>query len=188
MYPFAIYFGLNYFSPSSIALFLFVILSLRLILLREKLTTMPWLLPATLLGIVAILFSVFSDSTMGFKLYPVAVNLTMLLVFFYSYLKPPTVIESLARLTEKNFSEHAVVYTTKVTLAWCVFFLINGLISVYTATKTSLEIWMFYNGFLSYIFIGLFMAIEYLIRRQVKKTNLKSHQPLVTQDKSNHHG
>ena len=112
-----------------------------------------------------------------------------LILWLYSYLKPPTVIESLARLTEKNFSEHAVAYTSKVTFAWCLFFLINGLISVYTATQTSLEIWMLYNGFLSYIFIGLFMAIEYLIRRKVKKSHLKSHQPLLTQDKSNrHHG
>lgn len=171
MYPFAIYFGLKYFSPTNLAFFLLVALLIRILLLRRQLEKMPWLLPTTLLGMLAIAFSSLAETSMGFKLYPLAVNFSMLAVFGYSYLKPPTVIESLARLTEKHFPDQAVIYTQKVTLVWCAFFIINGLFSLYTALFLSLDAWLLYNGFLSYVFMGLLMGVEYLVRIKVKKSH-----------------
>lgn len=169
LYPFAIYFGLHYFSHSHLVFFILALLLARVAMLKDSLKKMPWVLPASVLGAIAVSFSFFFDSLIGFKLYPLMVNIAMLSVFYYSYLKPPTVIETFARLTEKNFPEQAVNYTEKVTLAWCVFFSINGCISLYTALYTSLDMWVLYNGLLSYLGIASFMGIEYLIRRNVKK-------------------
>ena len=169
LYPFAIYFGLNYFSPAKLAVFLLVVILVRIALMKSSLQKMPWLLPATILGAIAILYSFITDSPMGFKLYPLAVNFSMLLVFSYSYFKPPTVIETFARLSEKGFSDQAISYTAKATLVWCLFFIVNALISLYTALYTSLDTWMIYNGFLSYIFMATLMGGEYLVRIQVKK-------------------
>lgn len=173
LYPFAIYFGLNYFSPSLLAVLLLVLLSIRLLLVKKTLTKMPWLLPASLLGALAIVYSLVSDSTIGFKLYPIMVNLAMLGVFSYSLFRPPCIIETFARLTDKNLSEQGVQYTIKVTYLWCLFFILNGLVSLYTAFFSSLDIWLLYNGLVAYLLMALIMAIEYLVRIQVKKTHAK---------------
>ena len=177
MYPFAVYIGLNNLSHSALALILIALVLMRVFLARSNLKKLPWLVPASFLGVAAIGVSALTDSTIGFKLYPLAVNFAMLMVFAYSYIKPPTVIETFARLTEKNISSQAIKYTANVTLVWCLFFTANGLVSLYTALFTPLDIWMIYNGFISYILMALLMLVEYLVRLKVKK----KHQLLSAQ-------
>lgn len=172
MYPFAVYIGLNNLQPGYLAIVLVAFVLLRIFLVRSNLKKLPWLLPASVLGIVAILASAFTDSTIGFKLYPLAINLAMLMVFAFSYFKPPTVIETFARLSEKKLPPSAIKYTAKVTLVWCLFFIINGLVSLYTAVFMSLDSWMIYNGFISYVLMGILMLVEYLVRLKVKKQQL----------------
>jgi len=169
LYPFAVYLGLNYVSPFWLALGLLALLLSRLVMLRGVLNKMPWLLPATALGGLAIVTSLFTDSDIGFKLYPLMVNFAMLAVFAYSYLKPPTVIETFARLQDPNLPEHAVNYTRKVTLVWCGFFIINASISLYTALYSSFKVWTIYNGFIAYILIGSLCAVEFVIRLFVQR-------------------
>jgi uncharacterized membrane protein len=169
LYPFVVYVGLNHFSPFYLALILLALLFVRLLAMRHKLTKMPWLLPATLMGGIVLFVTMLSDSYLGFKLYPLMMNFVMFSVFFYSYIKQPTVIETFARITEPDLSPQGVRYINRVTLVWCLFFILNGGISLYTALFTSLEIWTLYNGLLSYIFMALLMAIEFAIRVVVKK-------------------
>ncbi|MGB1263382.1 MAG: hypothetical protein ACPG52_10760 [Cognaticolwellia sp.] len=169
MYPFAVYIGLNNIAPSYLAMIMIAFVLVRVFLVRSRLSKLPWLIPASVLGIVAIGFSALTDTSIGFKLYPLAINFAMLMVFAYSYIKPPTVIESFARLSEKNISPQAIQYTAKVTLVWCLFFIVNGLTSLYTALFMSLDAWMIYNGLLSYILMGTLMLVEYLVRLKVKK-------------------
>ncbi|QUM76038.1 hypothetical protein HWV00_07280 [Moritella sp. 24] len=173
LYPFAVYFGLNYVSPFWLALGLLVLLLSRLVMLRGVLDKMPWLLPATALGGLAITASLFSDSDIGFKLYPLMVNFAMFAVFAYSYLKPPTVIETFARLQDPNLPDHALSYIRKVTLVWCGFFIINASISLYTAVYSSFKVWTLYNGFIAYILIGSLCAIEFVVRLIVQRQHEK---------------
>ncbi|QFI36996.1 hypothetical protein FR932_03715 [Moritella marina ATCC 15381] len=169
LYPFAVYLGLNYVSPFWLALGLLVLLLSRLVMLRGVLNKMPWLLPATALGGLAIVTSLFTDSVIGFKLYPLMVNFAMLAVFAYSYFKPPTVIETFARLQDPNLPDHALGYIRKVTLVWCSFFIINASISLYTALYSSFKIWTLYNGFIAYILIGSLAGIEFIVRLFVQR-------------------
>jgi uncharacterized membrane protein len=169
LYPFAVYYGLHYFPPRLLALILLVLLFLRIVLLKNNLAKMPWVLPATLLGSLALIFSLFTESVIGFKLYPLLVNCSLFVVFAFSFLKPPSIIETFARLKEKNLNKQGVKYTEKVTLIWCVFFLVNGGISLYTALYSELEHWMLYNGFISYVLMGSLFAGEFLVRLKVKK-------------------
>ena len=131
MYPFAVYIGLNNLSPSALALILIALVLMRVFLARSNLKKLPWLVPASLLGVAA----------------------------------------------EKNISAQAIKYTANVTLVWCLFFTANGLVSLYTALFTPLDIWMIYNGFISYILMALLMLVEYLVRLKVKK----KHQLLSAQ-------
>ena len=90
---------------------------------------------------------------------------SFLIVFSYSLLKPPSVIERLARLQEPDLPEEGVIYTKKVTLVWCVFFVFNILASLYTVFYTSTEIWTLYNGLISYVLMGTLFLSELLYRK-----------------------
>jgi uncharacterized membrane protein len=169
MYPFAVYYGLQYLPPRFLALILLALLFLRIALLKNNLAKIPWVVPATLLGSLALVFSLFTQSNIGFKLYPLLVNCSLLMVFSFSLFKPPSVIETFARLKEKNLNKQGIKYTEKVTLLWCVFFVVNGCISLYTALYSELEFWMLYNGFISYVLMGCLFAGEFLVRLKVKK-------------------
>ena len=77
------------------------------------------------------------------------------------------------------FEEKVCKYCKKVTIVWCVFFIINGSISVITAfsdkifanvdEELSVKIWSIYNGGISYILMGLVFIIEFIIRHFVDK-------------------
>jgi uncharacterized membrane protein len=96
------------------------------------------------------------------------VNASMLLLFASSLYAKQSIIERMARLKEPNLPETGVRYTRKVTIVWCVFFTLNGLAALFTAFWTSNEAWLFYNGFLAYVLIGLLVVIEWLVRYRVK--------------------
>lgn len=185
LYPFAVYLGLNYVSPVWLALGLLVLLLSRLVILRGVLNKMPWLLPATAFGGLAIATSLFTDSDIGFKLYPLMVNVAMLAVFSYSYFKPPTVIETFARLQDPNLPDHALSYIRKVTLVWCGFFIINASISLYTALYCTFKVWTLYNGFIAYILIGSLAGIEFIVRKLVQRRFKQAHNRDVNSANSN---
>ena len=97
----------------------------------------------------------------------------MLLLFAWSVVRPPTIVERIARLREPDLSTDAVIYLRRVTIAWMVFFVCNGAVALYTALQSSLEIWTFYNGFVAYILIGAMFGGEFLTRMRVMRKRAK---------------
>ncbi|NQY50862.1 MAG: hypothetical protein HRT50_17520, partial [Colwellia sp.] len=93
------------------------------------------------------------------------------LIFSYSLVNPPPIIERLARLTQADLPDHAVIYTRTVTKVWLGFFILNGLVACYTALFTSLQTWTIYNGFIAYILMAILFYGEYLVRLRVQKLN-----------------
>jgi uncharacterized membrane protein len=51
-----------------------------------------------------------------------------------------------------------------VTRAWCVFFVANGGIALWTALAASDATWALYNGAIAYVLIGAMLAGEWLLR------------------------
>ncbi|MBJ7538702.1 hypothetical protein [Marinomonas transparens] len=164
-YPFIVYFGLNRFEPSVVLYFLVVLLALRWRI--EKQSSMRKVLIFSALAILVIAY--FIGDLEGLKMYPVTVNLAMLILFSSSLYAKQSIVEKLARLKEPDLPPEAVAYTRKVTQVWCAFFAINGSIAFFTALWTSNETWLFYNGFLAYILIGTLVSGEWLIRYRVKR-------------------
>jgi len=117
------------------------------------------------LSISYVLLLRWSDSELILKLYPAAISVGLLFGFCWSLINPPTIIERLARATAGDLPPEAIVYTRNVTMIWCCFFVFNIAVSVLTALSGSMQLWAFYNGFLSYLLIGLLFSIEYLFRR-----------------------
>ena len=112
--------------------------------------------------------TIVTDSERLLRLYPVAVNLGMALVFGLTLARPPSMIERFARLQEPDLPEQGVRYTRQVTAAWVVFLLVNGAIALYTAVLSSREVWALYNGLIAYGLMGAMFAGEWLVRRWVR--------------------
>ena len=165
LYPFLIYFGLREFQPRILSCILLVIAVLRFVSWKgkdnghQKTINLYWAIAA----LIVILFTVVTGLKIGLYLYPFLVNLALLIFFYSSILNPPTIIEQIARRSNNEITSHVVSYTYKVTFAWCLFFILNGSISIISIFLSE-EWWLFYNGFLSYILIACMFGVEYLCR------------------------
>jgi len=165
LYPLAIGFGEGRIQPRFLAAALLIAGLARFPALSMR-RIAPWWFGALLaLGLLAVAFNV----ALPLKFYPVLVNAALLTIFASSLLSPPTVIERLARLKEPNLSPQACDYVRHVTQVWCVFFALNGTVALITALWASARVWMLYNGFVSYILMGLLFTGEFLVRRRFKR-------------------
>lgn len=123
-----------------------------------------------------------ADSIMFLKFYPVLVNLSLLAFFAFTLWKKPSFAFRMANLGDKTIKRSPVGklverYCDKVTFAWCIFFVVNGTISFATVLCASEKVWSLYNGLISYILIGVFFGVEFIIRKVVQH-NMKSYIPV----------
>jgi uncharacterized membrane protein len=168
-YPFIVFYGLQSFPLSYVGMLLITIALLRLWVVRDSIGKSPLPLALTLVLILVAAYTLLSGSPQGLRFYPVAVNGTFLLVFASSLWVGMPVVERLARLHDPDLPPAAVEYTRKVTVVWCVFFVFNGLIALYTAGYSSFEHWAIYNGGIAYGLISLLFCAEWLVRRRVRR-------------------
>ncbi len=170
IYPLAIYFGVQHFEPRFLALFLLAVLILRLISSNQtnqaiSSSRSKYLIFSAGLALMGVSF--YFNSLESLKLYPVLVNVSLLILFTASLYFPPSMIERLARLQEPDLPKEAVEYTRKVTIVWCLFFIGNGSVAFYTALFSSNEVWTLYNGLISYILMGTLFLVEFAFRKLV---------------------
>lgn len=167
-YPFIVYFGLMKFSPLVVGLALVAFLILRLLLNKSRQTrkSEAWIYLLVLGAVVALLAI---NEMLAIKAYPVLISLSFAAVFAYSLIYPPPIIERFARMMEGELDAQAMNYTRHVTEAWVIFFLVNASISLWTALYADLALWTLYNGFISYLLIGLMFGGEYILRLFVKR-------------------
>lgn len=102
------------------------------------------------------------------KWYPVVINFSIFMIFFVSSFAKETVIQKFAKLVEPDIKPKALEYTRKLTYVWALFTFLNFLISLGTIFLSQ-RTWEIYNGIISYILVGIFFAIEYIIRVRFKK-------------------
>jgi uncharacterized membrane protein len=165
-YPVAVYFSIQYFSARIIAAVLLLLLLVRLRVTAANGTSKQAII---WVGIVFSSFVIWNNDLLTLRFYPVLVSVSLLSVFVVSLFIPPPIIERLARLQHPQLPPEGVVYTRKVTVVWSVFFLLNGCIALYTALWSSFEEWTLYNGLISYVLMGILIAVEYGIRILTQK-------------------
>ena len=78
-------------------------------------------------------------------------------------------IERFARLAEPDLPPEGVIWTKKVTIVWCGFFVVNAVIALGTVLFTSTKIWVLYNGFISYLLMGVLLLGEYFLRKRQQR-------------------
>lgn len=101
--------------------------------------------------------------------YPVVVNAVMLTIFGGSLWSAMPIVERLARIQDPQLPAAAIRYTRRVTQIWCLFFIANGSIALFTALHGDMALWTAWNGMISYLLMGTLMAGEWLVRRRVIK-------------------
>lgn len=167
-WPFVIGFGLAHNSLHWLLPLMALLLLLRLRQTRRK--TGPLRVITQVVAVAGIILCVASLLLKTHQLllfYPVVVNGVMLAVFGGSLWSTMPLVERLARVSEPDLPEKGVRYTRRVTQVWCVFFIINGSIALFTALYGDMALWTAWNGMISYLLMGSLMAGEWLVRRKI---------------------
>ena len=113
-----------------------------------------------------------TGQTLFIKLYPVLMNVIFLFTFGSTLFLPPNICFRFACLAQKNLSQSHISrrvekYCFKVTVIWCVFFILNGAAALYTVFSKSDKMWSIYNGGIAYALMGVLFAVEFLVRMVV---------------------
>ncbi|MGA9573135.1 MAG: hypothetical protein WBS20_04210 [Lysobacterales bacterium] len=165
-YPFIVYFGISILPPSFFGLVLVVLLAFRFgVLLPEERSA---LLPILLVFLGYAIATVIFDSARLLLFYPAMVNFTFFLVFANSLRGGEPLLLRIVRARGVAMSEHTPRYLYWLTMLWAVFFILNGMVSIWTSTL-SMQAWTLYNGLISYFIVAILGAGEWLFRRYYKK-------------------
>ncbi|MCX7078446.1 MAG: hypothetical protein NTV76_03695 [Pseudomonas sp.] len=164
LYPFAVYYGMEHFAPWQFGLLLGSLWLARALTGERR----PGSLWVAVAAIAFCLLLALLDSPLLLRWYPVLISSFMLALFGLSLKYGPPVVERLARLSEPDLPDKVIRYTRQVTIAWCVFFLCNGLLAAALTLWAPLSWWTLYNGLISYGLMGLLFAIEWLLRQRVR--------------------
>jgi uncharacterized membrane protein len=165
-YPVFIYSGLSYFEPRTVALALGVGVFARVLAIaraRQAVDLGRLLLAPLSVGVVLAVTAFFNEGRV-FLFVPALVNFALLVSFGHTLLRPPSMIETFARLQVDDLSEAERGYAVTVTRVWCCFFLLNGAAALLLAVYASIEVWAIYTGFLSYLLMGTLFSLELVVR------------------------
>jgi len=167
-YPFVVYWGLSHDLHWYLVGLLFLLLIGRC--WTAQTAKERWIVVGLATLLLAVLLA--AGHEYGLKLYPGMISVSLLALFGLSLFSSMPLVERMARLTDPDLPPHAVVYTKRVTQVWCIFFAINGAISLYTVFSNNEDLWLLYNGIISYVIIAIIMAVEWLIRQRVRSRDV----------------
>lgn len=168
LYPLMVYLGMQWFEPAVLGLIVVGIYLFRTLLKANQHWQRGGLIMAG-----AVLAAVFwyTNSELLLRLLPAGINLSLALVFAAGLIWPPTLPARMAALHRgvpySDLPPPVRHYTSWVTRLWVVFFVFNAGVSVLTAWVGSRELWALYNGFVSYLIVGVLFAGEYGYRRLI---------------------
>jgi uncharacterized membrane protein len=165
-YPFGVYFLMGRGNIRVAGLALLVVLAIRF--LTPGAPRMQ-ALAALVTGTVFAAAIVATNSETLARLYPVGVSATMLAAFGWTLLRPPSMVERIARASGAVLDAAGVRYTRAVTSIWCAFFVVNGAVALATALTGSREAWALYNGLLSYLIAGALLLGERVVRELLRR-------------------
>jgi uncharacterized membrane protein len=165
-YPILIFGALAWLEPREVALVILALAGIRLLTARfgaaVAFVREVWI-PAAAVAVVALGSAIWNDPT-GLLIAPVLINVALLLTFGASLWGDRPIVERFARLQIDDLSDAEIRYCRIVTRVWCVFFVVNGSITLLLALGSDVKTWALYTGFISYVLIGILFAAEYVYR------------------------
>lgn len=168
LYPLIALGAMRAFGPGAAIGLIIALLAMRLLV--PFLQGTPIAMSLTLLPVlVAMAAAAAFDRQLSIRLYPVFMNAAMLAAFLSTLWRPPSMAERFARIVEPDLPESGVLYTRNVTIVWCGFFALNGMIALWSVLQQGWTAWLVYNGFVAYLAAGLLFAGEYVVRQRVRQ-------------------
>lgn len=168
-YPLLILCSWRWDEPRYIGVALLVVLWLQrwlgaglLATSMRRLSTLDWAVLTILSAASATM--VLTGSQRLLSLYPALVNAGLFTAFAATLFRGPSMVEKFARLQRPDLDARAVSYTFRVTQLWCLFFVLNGAFSVYTALAWSHGAWSIYNGVVAYALTAALLLGEMVWR------------------------
>jgi uncharacterized membrane protein len=131
--------------------------------------------PAILCGIGII--CLITKSSLTLKIYPALADLVYLVIMGTSVLIPPPVVFYFINMFDKKIKEHIEAkffeqYCRRAAIVWCVFFVLDGIVALFTVFRASDLVCGIYNGGITYVFMGLIFVGEYFILKIIEKKSL----------------
>ena len=166
LYPFVVYFGIRELPPSFFGILLAALVATRFAALKKADRALA--LPVLVLLLVYAVAAAIVGRAQALLYYPVLVNALLCLLFIISVLNKNPLLLRLVRARGIPLSKYGPRYLTTLTMVWAVFFVVNGLIALWTTTL-SMETWTLYNGLISYLLVGLLLGAEWIFRRHYKR-------------------
>ncbi len=166
-YPFAVYVALDRLGTSVLLSLVGFFILLRLVFSGSSVAK-PFLVFGMLAGMATALVALFAPEQAAF-FYPVFMNAGASAAFGMSLLSSRSLIEILARVYEPEPTEKAKQYMRKLTFVWSAFLALNCALSLLTVLNGDKDVWLFYNGFLSYVLMGILFAAELVVRRHLQR-------------------
>jgi uncharacterized membrane protein len=162
-YPLLIFFFLDEVGAKGLGI---GIVALMLLRYSAVVKDNRWLIVLAALVVGFLFYIQPQSSERVLRLYPTFISLSLLAAFAFTLVRPPSMAERLAQLSNVEITPVVKRYTRNVTVIWCCFFAINAGVSALIAMGGSLEVWTLYNGLISYLLVAAIMGIEYLYRQQ----------------------
>jgi len=160
-YPFAVFYALKQeIATRFIGLVLLVLVSFSFLRNKNKYIF--------ILGLVLSFLVILFNQDVFLKLYPVLMNLGLGCIFALSLRKTPVITQFAQKMQKRPLNTKTIIYTKHATIAWAIFMFVNTVLSFITVFLSD-RIWVLYNGFISYILIGIMMLGEYIVRKRKEK-------------------
>lgn len=171
-YPVAVWWALTHRSPRTVglvALAIVVPLFGLYVLRADRRHLWPVLrLPLSVLALL--LTGTLLNEPLFFLLLPVLISTALLVQFALSLRGEMPIIERFARMQEPDLDEgpkgpRKLAHCRQVTVAWCVFFILNGGVAAVLAFTAPTRWWAIYAGGIAYGLMFLMFAAEYIVRK-----------------------
>jgi uncharacterized membrane protein len=168
-YPFVVYGAMGRVPAGALVVVALALVGARLGALRGKAVGRNLVRPLVAVAVATLLLAV-ADPDSAALAYPVLMSLGMAAAFGLSLWRGPPLVEVFASLREPVPGPEAQGYLRAVTWVWFVFLLTNAAISAATGLSGDLAVWTLYNGLASYLLMGLLFAVEWVVRRRVRRS------------------
>lgn len=129
--------------------------------------------PAILFTIGSLCFTLpfFIDSDYLYKIllkiYPAMASIVFFIIMGTSIFIPPNLVYTMVNLFDKDLkinvdAGYYARYCHRCAIAWCLFFIVDAVISLITSFKASDLIWAIYNSGITYIIMALIFVVQYV--------------------------
>ena len=122
---------------------------------------------AIILGVIAVIVLI-TQSEMVLKFYPIAITLVFLVTFAVPLIKGKPIITRFAMMMDPAIETHPGRGILErcclgLNIAWCVHLVISLGINIAISFGSTLEVWTIYNAVISYLVMGLLIALQFLV-------------------------